>query len=91
MRRWLRRRVLRPAPAGSGSAPPGSGQPAGRVDRLGVDGVPVPVRERFEPVREDVRSGRLALLRTESARSAHRRRTTRRSGSPSPASGTSPS
>jgi hypothetical protein len=33
------------------------------LDRLGVEGVPVPVRTRFEPFREDVRAGRIALLR----------------------------
>lgn len=90
MRQWLRRRAAGRAPAAPGSAPPGAGQPVGPVDRLGVDGVPVPVRQRFEPFQQDVRAGRLALLRTESAPSAPRHGKTRCSGWPSPTSGTWP-
>jgi hypothetical protein len=61
---WLRRRTARRV-LGPGSADraPGAGRPLGPVDRLGVDGVPIPVRTRYEEFEKDVRDSRIAFLR----------------------------
>lgn len=60
MARWWRKKEQRGL---TGPAPTGRSEPP--IDRLGVDGTPVPLRTELAGFEQDVRAQRVALLRTD--------------------------